>query len=113
MGYSARTGSIGIHPVVFHKVLDLLDAAGWQVRQEGTLLRVLIAGPGPGFDPDATERHVRAALAEAGAFPPSVRVLAVDAIPAGAAGKRPLVVAEPKPGGLPRDAGRDPSPLTP
>ncbi len=110
---AARGGSIGIHPVVFHKVLDLLDAAGWQVRQEGTLLRVLIAEPGPGFDPDATERHVRAALAEAGAFPPSVRVLAIDAIPAGAAGKRPLVVAEPKPGGLPRDAGRDPSPLTP
>ncbi len=37
---AARGGSIGIHPVVFHKVLDLLDAAGWQVRQEGTLLRL-------------------------------------------------------------------------
>ena len=81
--------------MVFHKVLDLVDAAGWQVRQEESGLRVLIAGPGPGFDADATERDVRSALAAAGASPPPVRALAVDAIPAGAAGKRPLVVARP------------------
>ena len=108
---AARGGSIGIHPVVFHKVLDLLDATGWQVRQEGTLLRVLIARPGPGFDPDATEHNVRAALSDAGASPPPVRVQVADAIPAGASGKRPLVVAEPEPGRPPRDADRDPSPL--
>jgi phenylacetate-coenzyme A ligase PaaK-like adenylate-forming protein len=99
---AARGGSISVHPVAFHKVLDLLDAAGWQVRQEGPLLRVLVAGPGPGFDPDDTERRVRAALAGAGAAPPPVQVQAVDAIPAGAAGKRPLVVAHlPGPGLVP------------
>jgi putative adenylate-forming enzyme len=99
---AARGGSISVHPVAFHKVLDLLDAAGWQVRQEGPLLRVLVAGPGPGFDPDDTERRVRAALAGAGAAPPPVQVQAVDAIPAGASGKRPLVVAHlPGPGLVP------------
>jgi phenylacetate-CoA ligase len=92
---SAQGATIGVHPVVFHQVLDLLDAAGWQVRQEGPLLRVLVAGAGPGFDPAATEGRVRAALAGAGAAPPPVRVQAVDAIPVGASGKRPLVVAGP------------------
>lgn len=109
---AAKGGRIGIHPVVFHKVLDLLDAAGWQVRQEGALLRVLVARAGPGFDPDATERDVRAALTEAGAVPPPVRVQVVDAIPAGASGKRPLVVAGPNPGASLRDAGPDRSLLT-
>ena len=98
---AAQGGTIGVHPVVFHKVLDLLDAAGWQVRQEGPQLHVLVAGPGPGFDPDATGRRVRAALAEAGAVPPPVQLQAVDAIPAGASGKRPLVVAGPT-----QEAGR-------
>jgi hypothetical protein len=40
--------TVGIHPVVFHQVLDLVDASGWQVRQEDPQLRVLVAGPGPG-----------------------------------------------------------------
>ena len=26
-------GVLRVHPVVFHQALDLLDAAGWQVRQ--------------------------------------------------------------------------------
>jgi phenylacetate-CoA ligase len=30
---AAGGGTVQIHPVVFHQVLDLLDAAGWQVRQ--------------------------------------------------------------------------------
>jgi phenylacetate-coenzyme A ligase PaaK-like adenylate-forming protein len=89
-------GSVQIHPVVFHQVLDLLDAAGWQVRQQEDHLRVLLADPGSGVDPTATERAVQAALTTAGAQPPAVRVSIVDAIPAGAAGKRPLVIALPK-----------------
>src|SRR5262249_2624897 len=93
---AAGGGTISIHPVTFHKVLDLLDAAGWQLRQEEAQLRVLVTGPGTGFDPDATERGVRSALTAAGASPPPVRAVVVDAIPAGPASKRPLVVAAPK-----------------
>jgi phenylacetate-CoA ligase len=106
---AARGGTIAIHPVVFHKVMDLLDTAGWQVRQEGPQLRILIAGPGPGLDPAATGRDVRASLAAAGAAALPVQVQAVDAIPAGASGKRPLVVAEQAPGTMVPDAIRDPS----
>ncbi len=90
-------GSVRLHPVVFHQVLDLLDVAGWQVRQQDDHLRVLVASPGPGFDPTATEGAVQAALTRAGAPTPAVHVSVVDDIPAGPAGKRPLVVARPKP----------------
>jgi phenylacetate-coenzyme A ligase PaaK-like adenylate-forming protein len=82
-----------VHPVVFHRVLDLLDAAAWQVRQEPDRLHVLVAGASPVFDPHATERAVRDALVATGAAPPLVAVSIVHSIPAGPAGKRPLVVA--------------------
>lgn len=86
-------GTIRVHPVVFHQALELVDVGGWQVRQQPDGLTVLVMDPGPGFDAGATEQAVRAALARAGALAPAVRVTVVDAIPAGAAGKRPLVVA--------------------
>jgi phenylacetate-CoA ligase len=89
---AASGGSVNIHPVAFHHVLDLLDAAGWQVRQGDDELTVLVAGPGPGFDAAATGHRVQDALDEAGAAIP-VRLSTVAAIPAGAGGKRPLVVA--------------------
>jgi putative adenylate-forming enzyme len=87
-------GRIRVHPVVFHRVLDLLDAPAWQVRQQGADITVLVAAPGPAVDIAATERAVRAALAAAGAQPGAVSLSIVDSIPAGAAGKRPLVVAD-------------------
>lgn len=88
------TGTVSVHPVVFHQVLDLVDAAGWQVRQEDAGLRVLVAAPGSGFDAASTERALRDALSQAGVAPDrTVEVAVVDTIRAGPAGKRPLVVA--------------------
>jgi hypothetical protein len=84
---------VRVHPVVFHQVLDLVDAAGWQVRQDADGLQVLLASPGRGVDPGRLQHDVTAALRAAGASVPGVRVRVVDTIPAGAAGKRPLVVA--------------------
>ena len=84
-----------MHPVIFHQTLDLIDAAGWQVRQHPAGLRLLVASPGPSFDRAATEDAVRAALIAAGASTPQVTVSVVGEIPSGAAGKRPLVVASP------------------
>jgi len=88
-------GTVGVHPVVFHRELDLLDAAGWQVRQRAGHLDIQVAGAGPGFDPAGTERALHTALAAAGAAPLPLRVSMVDTIPAGAAGKRPLILALP------------------
>lgn len=86
-------GAVRVHPVAFHQVLDLVDAAGWQVRQDAGGLEVLVASPGRGMDLPGLEQRVTAALHVAGAAAPRVRVRVVDTIPAGAAGKRPLVVS--------------------
>lgn len=86
-------GTVGVHPVVFHRELDLLDAAGWKVRQQEGHLDIQVAGAGPGFDPAGTERALHTALAAAGVAPLPLRVSVVDTIPAGAAGKRPLILA--------------------
>lgn len=99
-------GTVRVHPVAFHQVLDLVDAAGWQVRQDPDGLRVLLASPGAGVDPAHLEADVTAALRIAGAEAPAVRVQLVDSIPAGAAGKRPLVVAR-----RPDPAGTGPAPI--
>ena len=90
---AADGATVRVHPVVFHQVLDLVDAAGWQVRQDADGLQVLLASPGRGVDPGRLQHDVTAALRAAGASVPGVRVRVVDTIPAGAAGKRPLVVA--------------------
>jgi phenylacetate-coenzyme A ligase PaaK-like adenylate-forming protein len=87
-------GQVQIHPVLFHQILDLLDAGGWQVRQERQRLRVLVAAPAWGFDEDGTVRAIARALAAAGAQPVPLTMSVVDTIPAGPAGKRPLVVAD-------------------
>ena len=89
---SAGGGTVRVHPVLFHQVLDLVDAAGWQVRQEDGGVTVLVASPGDGVDAARLQADVSGALTAAGAITP-VRVRPVDTIPAGAAGKRPLVVA--------------------
>jgi putative adenylate-forming enzyme len=91
---AAAGGTIRIHPVVFHRVLDLLDAPAWQVRQHGADITVLVAAPGPALDISATEHALWEALAKAGARPHTVKMSIVDSVPAGAAGKRPLVVAD-------------------
>ena len=79
---------------MFHQALDLLDATGWQVRQGEQDLTVMIAAAGPRFDPMVTADAVRAALTTAGVRSPAITIRQVDTIPAGAAGKRPLVVAQ-------------------
>ena len=79
--------------MVFHQILDLLDTAGWQVRQRPDRLEVLLASPAAAVDPTRTERAIRAALALAGVTPTSVDVNVVPAIPPGPAGKRPLLMA--------------------
>ena len=94
---SMNNRTVAVHPVVFHQVLDLLDAGGWQVRQQDSGLHVLVTKPGPGFDPTATEGAVRAALTTAGARVATVHASVVESIPAGAAGKRPLIVANANP----------------
>lgn len=89
----AEAATVPVHPVVFHRVLDLLHAGGWQVRQEQGALRVLVQGATEGLEREVIARELLAALAASGAAPIPILIDAVTVIPAGASGKRPLVVA--------------------
>lgn len=86
-------GDARIHPVVFHRVLDLLHAESWQVRQEANRLRVLIVSPHASVNRAVVVKRIQDALRLAGAAPTEVLVEEVPSISAGASGKRPLVVA--------------------
>jgi len=81
------TSTVDVHPVVFHRVLDARYGSGWQVRQRGARLEVLVTGP------DSEAAHsLRHELDEAGVGAVPLDVRAVSTIPAGSAGKRPFVV---------------------
>ena len=84
-------GGVTVHPNVFHKVLERLPIAGWQVIDEGDGLRVLLAGAGPGVEPSVVAATVVDALGRLGAAGVRVEVSLVDAIPRTALGKAPLV----------------------
>jgi putative adenylate-forming enzyme len=86
-------GLVTVHPIAVHHALDEVLAGGWQVREEEGRLRVLIARPGVGFSVEGVTAALCAALEATGAAPTAVSVDVVDNIPAGAAGKRPLVIA--------------------
>jgi phenylacetate-coenzyme A ligase PaaK-like adenylate-forming protein len=105
-------GMVTVHPVVFHRELDLLDATGWQVRQREGQLEIQVAGAGLGFDPVDTERRLHAALAAANVWSIPLRLSVVDTIPAGAAGKRPLIIAQRRSDQQPTPPDDDPRPAT-
>lgn len=85
------TGTVTVHPNVFHNVLDEATIAGWQVIQEAASLRVLLAGLAPGVSLDRVRADVSAALKSAGAVDVVLDVRAVAAVERTALGKAPLV----------------------
>ncbi len=47
-----------VHPVVFHRALELVDASGWQVRRDQDELTMLVASLGPAFDAPAVQQAI-------------------------------------------------------
>lgn len=86
---------VAVHPLVFHDVLDRVPGGEWQVVQDGDALRLLVVGPGEGFDAGAVAAMIRRGIEGLGARPRAVDVAIVDAIPRTSAGKAPLVRADP------------------
>ena len=86
-----RTGTVAVHPIVFHHVLDQAGLAGWQIIQEPGKLRVLLAGLTPGSSLEAVRTGMRTALSEAGAIQTGVDVRIVDQLERTALGKAPFV----------------------
>lgn len=86
-----RTGTVPIHPNVFHNILDDVTLAGWQVIQEVTGLRVLLAGLRSSASVEAVRRNIESALAAAGIVDTDVAVHVVDSIERTQLGKTRLV----------------------
>jgi phenylacetate-coenzyme A ligase PaaK-like adenylate-forming protein len=85
------SGSVTVHPIVFHHVLDQAALAGWQVVQEPARVRVLLAGLAPGSSQDGVRAAVADALTAAGVVQTPVDVQLVDHLERTALGKAPFV----------------------
>ncbi len=90
-----KQGSVTVHPIVFHDILDEAGYNGWQVFQEPARLRVLLVGLAPGASIEGVRDAVAAALRKAGAANTEVYVHVADHIERTALGKAPLVRALP------------------
>ncbi|MFY9634002.1 MAG: hypothetical protein WAL27_04675 [Cellulosimicrobium cellulans] len=86
-----RTGAVTVHPIVFHHVLDQAAITGWQVIQEPSGLRVLVAGLTPGNSLEGIRAGVAAALSKAGVVQTRVDMHLVDRLERTALGKAPFV----------------------
>jgi putative adenylate-forming enzyme len=88
---SASSGSVYVHPLVFHNIMDTLPVSGWQVVQEVNGLHILLAGIRGVIDDKRLESLVQQALVSQGAVLPRVEVQRILSIPQTIAGKTPLV----------------------
>lgn len=86
-----KTGLVNVHPIVFHHVLDEAALAGWQVIQEPSGLRILLAGLASGSSVEGVRAAIGGALAEAGVVQIGVDVYVVEHVERTALGKAPFV----------------------
>jgi phenylacetate-CoA ligase len=92
LSFQAADGqSRTVQPVIFHHVMDPVSAAGWQIRQDGNRLEVLVAQPRD-LNADGLAVAIRSALTAQGIRPSAIAVQEVAAIPRTALGKAPLII---------------------
>jgi putative adenylate-forming enzyme len=84
---------VSVHPNVFHRLLETVPAAGWQVIQENGCLTVNLAGLKDQTVCDQITRSMRTLLQGEGVACPPVAVLAVSELRRGKTGKAPLITA--------------------
>ena len=84
-------GSVSVHPLVFHSIIDVLPVSGWQVVQEADGLHILLSGVHGAVDDEQLKHLAQNALASQGALVPPVAVQRVMSIPQTVVGKTPLV----------------------
>ncbi|MFF1881943.1 phenylacetate--CoA ligase family protein [Pseudarthrobacter sp. NPDC058196] len=86
-----QQGTVTIHPNVFHHILDEAGYNGWQIIQEPTKLRVLLAGLAPGASEENVRNAVASALKKAGAAATEVEVHITERPERTNLGKAPFV----------------------
>jgi putative adenylate-forming enzyme len=79
-----------VQPIVFHDVMDRVDAGGWQIVQRADRIEVLLAQP-EHVNFQELAASIRAALSSLGIAPPEIQIREVDAIPRTPLGKAPLI----------------------
>jgi phenylacetate-CoA ligase len=84
--------TVPVHPNVFHRLLEPVPAAGWQVIQENGCLTVNLAGLRDSKVCDEIAVAMRNLLEGEGVAPPSVTVLPVSELRRGKTGKAPLIM---------------------
>ncbi|MCL6526347.1 MAG: hypothetical protein K6T57_05625 [Thermaceae bacterium] len=89
--FPAKGGQVAVHPNVFHDLMDLVPASGWQVVQQPGGLEVLLMGVREGFAHDTLVQRIQQALIAQGAVVPPISVHRMEAIPRAALGKAPLI----------------------
>lgn len=84
-------GSVKVHPIIFHNIMDTLPVRGWQVLQETDGLHLLLADVRGTVNESELVDVVRQALTKQEAVVPLVAVQQINAIPQASSGKTPLV----------------------
>jgi phenylacetate-CoA ligase len=90
---AAAGGTVSIHPNAFHRVLETVPAAGWQVMQREDGLRINLVGLRDLRAAAEIVGSVRVLLEASGAAGQTVEVCQVAELARGATGKAPLVMA--------------------
>lgn len=91
-----KEGTVSIHPILFHHALDQAAVAGWQVIQEPSGLRVLLAGLADGASQDGVRTAVSGALRSAGVVQIPLDVRIVEHVERTPLGKAPFVRGLPR-----------------
>lgn len=91
----ASDGSmIAIHPIVFHRVMDIIRTGEWQIIYAEQGLTVLLSGAGDNFAASEVVNAIQKELTAQGVIIPTIRVQQVSSIPKSASGKTPLIQSQ-------------------
>jgi phenylacetate-CoA ligase len=85
---------VGIHPIVFHNVMDTVRASGWQVVQRDDGLHILLSGSQDNGIQDRLSVSMAQALKLHGVETPPIKVSLVPSIPRLPNGKLRLVLRD-------------------
>lgn len=84
-------GHIAVQPGIFHRVMDLVAVAEWQVLQDYRGLTILVAGQESRFQSEDLRIRLHHEMVRLGAVVPAIRVESVDRIARTPLGKAPLI----------------------
>lgn len=84
-------GRITVQPGIFHRVMDLVPVAEWQIVHDDRGLTILVAGQGGDFQAEDLRSRLHDELLRTGAVAPVIRVESVAKIPRTSLGKAPLI----------------------